>query len=121
MGDDPCIKGYYALRDSQQFKSLAQFKAPVDYSRLDNLAEKLKNIPCKHLNVELHSHSIVLPSLDFYRKFVNGIAFYQGQIPEPEIKEINEAMVQYYADECQKNYKGEYQFNLTIYLVTGEK
>lgn len=52
---------------------------------------------------------------------MNGIAFYQGQIADKEIKEINEAMVRYYEKECTNKYQGEYQFNFTIYLVTGEK
>ncbi|MBI2785386.1 MAG: class I SAM-dependent methyltransferase [Legionella longbeachae] len=121
VGDDPFIMGYYAIKDSGQFKSLSNFKPPVDYSVFDNLAKKLKSIPAKQLNVALCPQSIILPSLDVFRKFVNGIAFYQGQLPETEIKEINEAMVQYYEDECQRKYQGEYQFNLTIYLVTGEK
>jgi ubiquinone/menaquinone biosynthesis C-methylase UbiE len=121
MGDDPFIKGYYALRDSGQFKSLAQFKPPVDYSRLDNLADKLKHLSGKPLKVALCPHSITLPSLDVFRKFINGIAFFQGQLPEDEIKKINEAMVQYFEEECQKKYQGEYKFNLTIYLVTGVK
>lgn len=120
-GDDPFIMGYYSVRDSGQFKALAHFKPPVDYSRLANLAKKLESIPRKKLNVELCRQSITLPTLDFFRKFVNGIAFYQGQLSEPEIKEVNEAMVQYFEDECQKKYQGEYQFNFTLYLVTGEK
>jgi hypothetical protein len=113
--------GYYALKVTGQFPCLRNFKAPVDYSELNNLAEKLKLIPCKNLNVVVHKASITLPSLDFFRKFVNGIAFYQGQISEPEIKLINETMVTWFEKECQKNWQGEHQFNCSLYLVTGEK
>lgn len=121
VGDDPFIMSYYAVRDSGQIKALQEFKPPMDYSRLENLAKKLETIHCKQLNVELCRESIVLPSLDVFKKFVNGIAFYQGQLTESEIKEVNEAMVHYYDNECKKKYQGEYQFNFTIYLVSGEK
>lgn len=120
-GDDPYIMGFYAVRESGQFHSLVNFQPPVDYTRLDNLSQQLQGIPCRHLKVELRRHAITLPSLDVFRKFVNGIAFYQGQLPDAEIRKINEAMVRYYEHECQKNYQGEYQFNFAIYLVTGEK
>lgn len=120
-GDDPFIMSYYALKESGQIEALNQFKAPMEYSQLANLSQKLGNISCKELKVELCSQSITLPSLDVFRKFVNGIAFYQGQIADAEIKHINEAMVQYYDQQCQQKYQGEYQFNFTIYLVTGEK
>lgn len=56
-----------------------------------------------------------------YKKFVNGIAFYQGQLSESVVREVNDGLVHYFDDECQQKYDGEYQFNLTVYLVTGEK
>lgn len=120
-GDDPYIMGYYALKKSGKFKSLAQFIPPVDYSRLNNLAHLLNNLPFRELNVQLCSQFITLPSLDVFRKFVNGIAFYDGQVAENEIGLINEALVHYFDEECQKKYQGKYQFNFSIYLVTGEK
>lgn len=120
-GDDPFIMTYYALKESGQIDALKDFKAPMEYSQLANLSQKLESISCKNLKVELYKQSITLPSLDVFRKFVNGIAFYQGQIANAEIKNINEAMVHYYDQECQQKYQGEYQFNFTIYLVTGEK
>ncbi|RUR16240.1 class I SAM-dependent methyltransferase [Legionella sp. km535] len=120
-GDDPFIMSYYALRDSGRFSALSDFKPPMDYSQLTNLNNKLQTLACKTLNVELCKQSIILPSLDVFRKFVNGIAFYQGQLADPDVKEINEAMVQYFENECQLHYQGEYQFNFAIYLVTGEK
>jgi ubiquinone/menaquinone biosynthesis C-methylase UbiE len=120
-GDDPFIMGYYAHRDSGRFKALQNFEPPMNYSNLENLAKRLETIPCNNLNVQLCRESITLPSLDFFKKFVNGIAFYQGQLSESEVREVNAAMVRYFDDECQKKYGGEYQFNFTIYLVTGEK
>ena len=120
-GDDPYILGYYAVKESGQFANLINFKPPVDYSNLSNLTSKLEPIPCSQLRVELCQQSIMLPSLDVFRKFVNGIAFFQGQIPEQEIRQINEAIVRYFDNECKNKYNGEYQFNFTIYLITGEK
>ena len=120
-GDDPYIMSYYAIKKSGQFKSLDHFQSPVDYSTLNNLAEQLAFIQFRKLNVELHRERIILPSLETFRKFVRGIAFYQGQVPEHEIEAINEAMVQYYEEECQSKYNGEYCFDFTIYFITGEK
>ncbi len=120
VGDDPFIMGYYAVRDSGEFNSLKEFKPPVDYSHLANLANRLESIPSQ-LNVTIRRESITLPSLDVFRKFVNGIAFYQGQISESEINDINEAMVRYYDAECRKKYQGRYEFNFSVYVVTGEK
>lgn len=120
-GDDPFIMGYYALKEMKQFAYLKDFKAPVDYRNLDHLAEKLKSIPCHKIDVSRRHISITLPNLDFFRKFVNGIAFYQGQVSDEDVNEINEAKVAWYESECQKNWHGEHQFNFSVYLVTGEK
>lgn len=116
-GDDPYILGFYALRDSGKFPCLTHFKPPVNYKALEQLDKKLQDIPCQHIAVTLHHSSILLPSLDVYRKFVNGIAFYQGQIADNEIKRLNEAMVDWFADLCQGK---EYRFDFTLYLVSGE-
>lgn len=121
VGDDPYIKGYYALKKSNQFSALKDFHPPVDYLRLENLAQKLEDLPFKNLKITPCKQSIRLPSLDTFKKFVNGLAFYQGQVPEKEIVLINDALVQYFVEECKAKYQGEYEFHLTIYLVTGEK
>lgn len=120
-GDDPYINMYRALKNRGKIPQLEHFKPPVDYTRLDNLEQKLSTIPFSALHVKKISKAITLPSLDTYRKFVNGIAFYQGQIPEPDIQLINEAMVELFNEDCQKKYNGEIRFAMTIYLVTGKK
>lgn len=120
-GNDPFINGYYALKKMDKFSSLKNFKPPMDYSRLDNLEMQLNTIPYKNIKLELHTASIVLPSLDIFRRFVNGIAFYQGQVSDEELIQINENLVTWYQNECQKNWKGELRFNLSLYLVSGEK
>jgi len=121
-GDDPYIMGYYAIKKSGQFSNaLEYFNPPVDYTRLEHLSSKLNDLGFENLNVKLCKESITLPSLDIFRKFVRAIPFYQGQVPEDEIKLINETLVNYFNEECQKKYQGEYQFNFTVYLVTGTK
>lgn len=120
-GDDPYIMAYYAIKKSGLFHSLIDFTPPMDYSKLDNLSDKLKNIPFNTLKVERCKRFMMLPSLDVFRKFVNGIAFYQGQVPEYELKLINEAVVHYFEEECRRKYQGKYQFDFTLYLVTGTK
>ncbi|MFA6302359.1 MAG: methyltransferase domain-containing protein [Legionella sp.] len=120
-GDDPYIMGYHALKKSGQFKSLDNFIAPVDYSQMNKLSDKLSDLGFSKLKVELHQQSIPVPSLVEYKKFVDGIAFYQGQVPDEEIPLINEAMLQYFANECKEKYQGDYRFNFTNYLITGVK
>ncbi|WP_131783261.1 class I SAM-dependent methyltransferase [Legionella gresilensis] len=120
-GDDPYIKAYYALKESGQFACLHDFKAPMDYKELDNLAIKLASISCKKIKVDRIQESITLPSIDIFRKLVNGIAFYQGRILDSEIKLLNAAMVDWYEKECQKRWQGICKFKCSVYLVTGEK
>lgn len=120
-GNDPFINGYYALKKMDQFPCLKNFKPPMDYSKLDNLEMQLNTIPYKDIQVELHTKTIVLPSLDIFRRFVNGISFYQGQVSDEELSQINDALVTWYQKECQKHWQGELRFNLSLYLVSGEK
>jgi len=120
-GDDPYITSYYTIRDSGQLSCLNDFKPPVNYQHFQNLEEKIRALPFKRLKIERPKHQFLLPSLDIFRKFVKGVAFFQGQIPEQQIKELNEAMVGAYEQECQEKFSGEYWFNLSIYLIQGEE
>ncbi|KTD24976.1 methyltransferase [Legionella lansingensis] len=120
-GDDPFITSYYRVQASGQFPCLNDFKPPVDYRDFQNLEEKILALPFKHIKFERLKHQILLPSLDIFRKFVKGIAFFQGQIPSKYINSINEALVNTYDQECQEKFSGEYWFTLSIYLMRGEK
>ncbi|QDP71958.1 methyltransferase domain-containing protein [Legionella israelensis] len=120
-GDDPFMTTYQEVKASGQFPELEHFHPPVDYSKLKNLENQIKDIPFTSLTVERHQESILLPSLDVFRKFVNGIGFYQGEIPAERIPLINEAMVKVFEKECQRKYAGEYQFAFSIYFIRGEK
>lgn len=56
-----------------------------------------------------------------FRKFVNGIAFFQDQIPNDKVKVINEAMVNNFEQECHKKNDGQYHFDCSLYLIRAEK
>lgn len=121
FGDDPYIQSYYQVKKSNQFACLSDFKPPVDYQHFQNLEEKIKKLPFKHIKIEQLKHKIRLPNLDIFRKFVNGVAFFQGQVPSEQINLVNEALVSTYERECQEKFDGEYWFILSIYLIQAEK
>jgi ubiquinone/menaquinone biosynthesis C-methylase UbiE len=120
-GDDPYMNMYYRVKSLNQFDSLETFQCPVNYSQFTDLENKLQAIAFKKLSVERVNQSIELPSLDFFRKFVNGIAFYHGQLPDEEIKKVNEAMVQCFEQECKEKYQGRYEFVFSVFCVQGIK
>ncbi|WP_367605740.1 trans-aconitate 2-methyltransferase [Legionella sp. W05-934-2] len=120
-GDDPFMLSYQAVRDSGQFKELNHFDPPMHYSALENLAEKLKKTPFSKLKVDRTAHSIELPNLDTFRRFVYGIGFYQGYFSPEKIVEINEAMINWYDAYCQSEFNGKFCFQFSPYWVTGEK
>ena len=120
-GDDPFMNMYYRVKSSNQFDSLKTFQCPVNYSQFTDLENKLQALPFEKLDIKRVKQSIELPTLDFFRKFINGIAFYQGQLPDDEVAKINEAMVQCFEEECKEKYKGKYVFAFTIFCVEGRK
>ncbi|KTD49012.1 methyltransferase [Legionella rubrilucens] len=120
-GDDPFMWTFNSVRDSGQFASLREFKPPVDYSRLHQDMEQLHALPLQTVHIERVDEALTLPSLDTFRKFVNGIAFFHGQIQPEEIKRINEAMVQIYAQKMKEHHQGDCLFKFSVFVVTGEK
>ena len=120
-GDDPLVNSFQVVRASGAFPRLEQFKLPVDFHKVGELPQIIAKLPFKHAKVETQKHSILLPSLDTFRKFLNGLAFFHGQIPENEISVLNEALVNAYDVECQEKHQGKYRFNLSVYVVTAEK
>lgn len=120
-GDDPYAASFEVVKGSGRFKALDTFKPPVNYTLLQAGQSILESLPFKEFTLERQHQILVLPSLDTFRKFVNGIAFFQGQIPEETIQDINEAMVDVFATECQKKHHGEWHFEFTIYCLTAEK
>lgn len=120
-GDDPLMTSYYAVKASGDFPQLDNFVPPVDYKKVGELPHILTKLPFKKIEVNTPEQSVQLPSLDVFRKFVNGLAFFYDQVPDDDIDEINEALVKAYDLECQTKYNGKYLFNFSVYLVTGEK
>lgn len=120
-GDDAFMLSYRAVKQSGQFPVLDDFVPTMHYSNLDNLAEKLSHTRFSSLCVKRETNQIELPSLDFFRRFVKGIGFYQGLVVDETIDAINEAMVTWYDDYCQKQYDGKYIFTFSPYWVTGKK
>ena len=120
-GDDPFIGTYETVKLSGKFPILENFVPLMNYKKIHELPQIISQIPFNKVHIETPKQSMVLPSLDVFRKFVNGIAFYSTQVPEAQIPLINEAMVNAFNIECQKKYRGEYRFDFSIYLLSGEK
>ena len=120
-GDDPLVTSFKTVKASGAFPSLNHFKLPVDFQKVGELPGIVAKLPFKNAQVEIRKHSILLPSLDTFRKFLNGLAFFHEQIPENEITVLNEALVKAYDAECQEKHQGQYRFNVAVYVVTGEK
>lgn len=120
-GDDPFMSAFEAVKSSGQFPVLEAFKPPVNYKKLHDLDVVLNTLAFKTLKIERQSQILILPSLDIFRKFVHGIAFFQGQVPEREIAAINEAMVESFDSVCEADYQGQKRFSFTVLYIKGEK
>lgn len=120
-GDDPFITSYETVKASGDFPQLKEFVPPIDYQKVRHLPAIIARLPFKNAQVDMPKQTILLPSLEIFRKFVNGLAFFNGHVPEEDIPLINEALVKAYDVECQKKYRGEYWFNFSIFLVRAEK
>ena len=120
-GDDPFMTTFETVKQSGQFPVLNSFKPPIDYDQLQAVEGIIERFPFKHVSLERQRQLLVLPSLNTFRSFLNGLAFFQGQIPDKDIKDINEAMVNAFAAECHKKYRGEWHFEFIIYCLAAEK
>jgi len=120
-GDDAYIKSYQAVKASNIFSELEHFTPPVIYTDPAILEKQLLKLPFTELNIQRIPQSVTLPDLSVFQRFINGIGFYQGQIPADKIASINEAMVQWYDSVCKSKYKGQYQFNFSPFYITGKK
>ena len=120
-GNCALMRGIQSMIATHEFPQLRHFKLSVDFEQVGDLPKLLTNVPFKNAQVDIKKHVILLPSLDIYRKFVCGLALFQGQVPEDEISVLNEALVKAYDLECQQKYQGKYWFDISIFLVTAEK
>ena len=62
-----------------------------------------------------------MPDRETFVKFINGIPFFNGQVPEREIPVLNAAMVEAFEDFCQKEFKGELFFADEMIVLSGIK
>ena len=120
-GDDPFINNYQKVRGSGDFACLEGFIPPMEYSQMQDLDSKLASLPFTNISVKNHHQSLTLPSIDTYRKFVNGIAFYQGQLSDEDRLAVNAAMVDVFDQECRERHQGAYVFDMHVYCITAEK
>lgn len=120
-GDDAFLSSFKFLKSTGEFPSLQNFKMPIDFQNVAKLPNVVAATPFKKAQVTIDHHSIMLPSLDIFRRFVNGLAFFHGQVPEDEIRRLNEALVKAYDLECQQKYQGKYQFDGSAFVVVAEK
>lgn len=120
-GNDPFMWTFEAVKQSGRFAALQHFVPPVNYARLHDGLDQLHTLPFKAFNLRKESEILTLPSLDTFRKFVNGIAFFQGHVPTETIPEINEAMVAAYDEAMKQHHQGNYRFEFSVFVVTGEK
>ncbi len=120
-GVDPLVKSLTLLKASGDFPVLDAFRLPVDFQAMTLLPKIMQALPFQEATVTVKQHLIQLPSLDTFRKFMNGLAFFNGQVPEDRIGALNEAMVHAFHEQCQVTYQGEYWFDLSLYLTLGVK
>jgi ubiquinone/menaquinone biosynthesis C-methylase UbiE len=118
---DTFMTSFNMVKSSGDFQSLLNFRPLVDFENVAKIPEIIASLPFKNAEVETMEHTIKLPSLDTFRKFVNGLAFFQGQVPDKDIRDINEAIVRAFDLECCEEYQGEHWATFSIYLITAEK
>lgn len=121
LGKDPYIQACEAIKASGKFPFLNDFKSPFNLFQISELSKQIAKIPFKQLQVEEHQEILELPSLDIFRRFVKGISFYQGQIPDDMVDILNEEIVGFYDNYCQEQYQGKYNFQLSICVVKGQR
>jgi len=120
-GDDPIMNSFKAVKASNAFPCLQHFLLPMDYNHVNQLSEIIAKIPFEDVSVMREKQSILLPSLDVFRRCVYGLPFFHGQVPDTEIPALNDALVNAFDLHCQQAYHGEYWFNLSVYVVRGRK
>lgn len=119
--DDPVIMSYKFLKASGEFPILNDFVPLVDFEKVAKIPEIMASIPFQKASVDIVKHSILLPSLNVFDKFIKGLAFFQGQVPDDKIDILNEAMTKAYDLHCKEHFQGKYWFNIAAYIVVAEK
>lgn len=106
---------------SNQFKSLQRFESPVRSHPVDLCEKYAEKAGFQAFQAEHLPCRIELPDLETFRRFVNGIPFFSGQVPDNDIPKINEAMVTAFEAYCRENFDGAYYFSDEVTILVGRK
>ena len=120
-GDDPIIDSFNVVKASNTFPCLQHVRLPINYNHVNQLSEIIATIPFEDVSVMREKQSILLPSLDVFRRCVYGLPLFHGQVPDNEIPALNDALVNAFDLHCQEAYHGEYWCHLSVYVVRGRK
>lgn len=101
---------FHKILSSHEFKSLDNFIVPASYIKLEEIRQILEHLHFSRGVCEYRHYALELPSLEIFNKFVNGVGFFQGQVPDNDILLINNEMTKIFANECKNKYSGKYIF-----------
>jgi ubiquinone/menaquinone biosynthesis C-methylase UbiE len=108
--DGVYMRIFHKILASHKFKSLDNFVVSASYITLEEIKQILEQIPFTQSICEYRHYALELPGLEIFNKFVNGVGFFQGQVPEDDILLINDEMTTIFANECSDKYAGKYIF-----------
>lgn len=120
-GQDDFVNSFGVVKSADQFPCLRKFKTPIHYQKRAKLKSILKSLPFEMAEVREEDHIITLPSIDYFRRFVNSLDIFQGRVPADDIQPLNDALVAAYDNDCQLKHEGKYLFHLQVYIVTARK
>lgn len=112
---------YQMVKNSGKFHSLENVKIERNTPSIELGNEIGKALGFKYFKMVEEEQSLDLPSLETFHKFVNGIGFYQGKVPEIEIPLINEEMVKCFDQICQQEFAGNYVFKDRFAIINAIK
>lgn len=107
--------------NSGKFRSLKNFVAPTQSQPIDICQKQADLLGFHSFRAEYSQCEIKLPSLDVFRLFLEGLPFFDGQVPDSDIPKINEAIVDAYVEFCNDNFDGEYYFTGEMIVLLGVK
>lgn len=104
------MRSFHEIFSAHKFKSLDNFIVPASYITLEEIKQILAHLHFSQGVCEYRHCALELPGLEIFNKFVNGVGFFQGQVPDSDILLINNEMTQIFANECKNKYAGKYVF-----------
>lgn len=109
------------LIEEGTFRSLAHFQFPTNAKPLDVYEKAAEKLSFKSFRAEHFRARISLPSLDIFRRFIEGFPFFNGQVPDSDIPKINAALVTAFERYCNTHFNGDYYFEDEMTLLYGVK